>query len=103
VITETEVAMPHNTFTNADFYLTAFLITTGCPLKGHSKSDQHQTIFEFEDNSELRDLVAKFYSMTSSVEPMAYSANIRSLKSVIHAANSNSKEHVNNGKRFNNK
>lgn len=83
--------MQHNTYTNADFYLTAFLITKGCPLKGHSQSDQQKTIFEFEDNSELRKLVEKYYSMTASVEPMAYGASIRSLKSVIHSTYSNSK------------
>lgn len=78
-------------YSNTDFYLSSFLITKGCPLKGHSKSNQ-QTIFEFEDNLELRELVQQFYSYSSTVEPMAFSANIRNLKSVIHnSANSNSK------------
>jgi len=47
---------------------------------------------------ELKEFVEKYYSMTASVEPMAYGAAIRSLKSVIHSANTNSERFIHNVK-----
>lgn len=82
-------------YRNRDFYLSAFLISRGCPLIGHSRENQTITLFEFEETAELTKTVEQYYSMTASVEPMAYGAAIRSLKSVIHAANSNSKANNN--------
>jgi hypothetical protein len=87
-------------YANRDFYLSAFIIARGCPLTGHSRVNQ-TTLFEFEETAELRKLVEQYYSMTALIEPMAYGAAIRSLKSVIHAANTNSKEHLYNGNNFN--
>ena len=91
-----------NIYKNRDFYLSAFLISRGCPLTGHSRENQTTTLFEFEETKQLKELVEKYYSMTASVEPMSYGASIRSLKSVIHSANTNS-ESFNNGNRFYNK
>ena len=88
-----------NIYKSRDFYLSAFLITKGCPLSGHSRENT-TTLFEFEENAELRKAVEQYYSMAATVEPMAYGASIRSLKSVIHAANTNSKEQLKNGKRI---
>lgn len=89
----------HNKYKNRDFYLSAFLISSGCPLVGHSRENQTTTLFEFEETKRLKELVEKYYSMMASVEPMAYGAAIRSLKSVIHSANTNS-ERTKNGNRF---
>ena len=89
-------------YSSRDFYLSAFFIARGCPLIGHSRVNQ-TTLFEFEETAELRKLVEQYYSMTALIEPMAYGAAIRSLKSVIHAANTNAKEQLNNGNNFNNR
>lgn len=77
-------------YKSKDFYLSAYLISKGCPLKGHSRENQTTTLFEFNENAELQKLVEQYYSMTALIEPMAYGSAIRSLKSVIHAANTNS-------------
>ena len=89
-------------YKNRDFYFSAFLISRGCPLAGHSRENQTTTIFEFEETQQLKELVEKYYSMTALVEPMSYGAAIRSLKSVIHSANTNSERTI-NGNRFYNK
>ncbi len=88
----------HNIYKNRDFYLSAFLISRGCPLVGHSRENQTTTLFEFEETKLLKELVEKYYSMTASVEPMSYGAAIRSLKSVIHSANTNSERFIHNVK-----
>ncbi len=77
-------------YNNKDFYLSAFLITSGCSLVGTVKENSVTTLFEFNDTAQLQNLIKQYYSMTATVEPMAYGAAIRSLKSVIHATNSNS-------------
>ena len=83
-------------YKSSDFYLSAYLLTEGCPLTGHSRLNQ-TTMFEFEDTEFLQKLVAQYYSMAAHIEPMAFGATIRNLKSVIHSANSNSKGNSNNG------
>ena len=83
-------------YSSRDFYLSAFIIARGCPLTGHSRENR-TTTFEFNNTEELQKLVEQYYSMTALIEPMAYGAAIRSLKSVIHATNTNSKEQLNNG------
>ena len=89
-------------YKNRDFYFSAFLISRGCPLVGQSRENQTTTLFEFEETKQLYELVEKYYSMTASVEPMSFGAAIRSLKSVIHAANTYSERTI-NGNRFINK
>ena len=88
----------NRSYSNKDFYLSAYLISKGCPLTGHSRENQTTTVFEFSDTSELRNLIERYYSMTGIVEPMSYAASIRSLKSVIHSANTNSERFIQNVK-----
>ena len=92
-----------NIYKNRDFYLSAFLISRGCPLSGHSRENQTTTLFEFEETKQLKELVEKYYSMTGIVEPMSYGAAIRSLKSVIHSANTNSERTINGNRFINNR
>ena len=47
-------------YKNRDFYFSAFLISRGCPLAGHSRENQTTTIFEFEETKLLKELVEKF-------------------------------------------
>ena len=78
-----------DTYTNKDFYLSSYLIAAGIQLKSYHKTNG-KTNFEFDNSDKLQDLIQKYYSMTASVEPMAYGAAIKNLKSVIHS-NANSK------------
>jgi hypothetical protein len=82
-------------YTNKDFYLSAYLVASGCLLTGHSK-ERGITMFEFEDTEKLHGLVQTYFSMTGQVEPIAFSSAIRSLKSVLHSTD------VNAGKMYNN-
>ena len=87
----------NSTYSSKDFYLSAYLISKGFPLVGNSRENPTTTLFEFEDTPALRKYVEEYYSMKSSIEPIQFAAAIRSLKSVIHRANTNSKEQLNNG------
>jgi len=72
-------------YQNKDFYMSAFLIASGCKLLGCER-ERSFTLFNFEDTDRLRTLVSAFYTMKATIEPMSYSSVIRSLKSVIHSA-----------------
>jgi hypothetical protein len=88
-----------NIYRNRDFYLSAFLISKGCKLIGTSKENPTTTLFEFEDTVELRKLVDEYYTMNATTEVLAFVSSIRSLKSVIHATDTNTGK-FNNGNRF---
>jgi len=83
-----------NTYTNRDFYLSSYLIATGIQLKSYRKTNGITT-FEFDNSENLNKLITKYFTMSASVEPMAYGAAIKNLKSVIHS-NANTKSNYNN-------
>jgi len=71
-------------YSNQDFYLSAYLLTTGYKLIEHTRS-QGLTTFTFESTNDIHDAVAEYYSMNAKVEPMKYGNSIRTLKSIIHS------------------
>jgi len=78
--------MQNKVYQNKDFYMSAFLIASGCKLLGCER-ERSFTLFNFEDTDSLQKLVTDFYTMKSKIDAMSYSSVIRSLKSVIHASN----------------
>ena len=83
------------TYSNRDFYLSAYLITLGYRLTSHQRMEG-LTTFNFSSDETLQNAIDNYYSMKASVCPLAYSSAIRSLKTVIHSSNSNSNNY--NGK-----
>ncbi len=83
-----------NTYSNRDFYLSSFIIAAGIPLKSYHKTNGITT-FEFDNSDKLNELVNNYYSMNAAVEPMAFGAAIKNLKSVIHS-NTYTKSHTHN-------
>jgi hypothetical protein len=77
------------TYSNRDFYLSAYLISEGYKLASHLRNDGITT-FQFTADENIEDAVNNYYSMKAMVSPLAYSSAIRSLKTVIHSSNSNS-------------
>jgi len=75
------------TYSNEDFYLSAYLLTTGYRLIEHTRQ-KGLTTFVFESTNDIHDAVAEYYSMNAKVEPMKYGNSIRSLKSIIHSYSS---------------
>ncbi len=71
------------TYKHKDYYLCAYLILNGCPLK-----DQYRlngaTVFTFERTDKLREHVAEFFSKNSNVDAYEYSKTVRNLKNIIH-------------------
>jgi hypothetical protein len=82
-------------FISKDFYLSAYLISSGFALKDH-KREKGFTTFIFENSGKLQELVNQFYSLKAQTEPIKYSQAIRSLKGVIHSSVSTSNQDTNN-------
>jgi len=79
------------TYSNKDFYLSAFLISEGHELLEYSRSNGFTT-FIFEENNELLEAIRKFHSLSAQTEPVRYGNAIKSLKTLIHSEQiSNSK------------
>ncbi len=78
-----------NTFTNRDFYFSAYLIANGCKLSAHTK-DRGITTFIFDDER-ISELSENYYSMNALVEPITFGNALKTLKSVIHSTDANSK------------
>ncbi len=72
------------TYSNEDFYLSAYLLTAGYKLIEHTRK-KGLTTFVFESTNDIHNDVAEYYSMKAKVEPMIYGNSIRSLKSIIHS------------------
>jgi len=74
------------TFLSKDFYLCSFLRKNGF------------TEFSFQEDKTLKELVTKFYSFQTLIEPVQYGQAIRNLKGAIHSL-STSNNRVNNNER----
>jgi hypothetical protein len=83
------------TYSNADFYFSAYLLTTGHKLIEHTRS-QGLTTFTFESTNDIHDAVADYYSMNAAVEPITFGNSIRSLKSIIHSYSTSTSNRGNN-------
>lgn len=71
------------TYSNKDFYLSAFLIASDFPLAGHYREGPI-TIFLFNCSDELKEAIKNYYDRKTMVEPIKYGQSFRMLKSVLH-------------------
>jgi hypothetical protein len=79
------------TYSNKDFYLSAYLVSEGFELLEYSR-DQGFTTFTFTETMELQEALRKFHSLSAKTEPVRYGNAIKSLKTLIHSGQlSNSK------------
>ena len=76
-------------FKTRDFYLTGYLIINSCELL-NCTNQNGVSIFEFPDDEKMSGLVSAFYSMKGNCDAITYAAAIRNLKSIIHAAKTDS-------------
>ena len=81
-------------YENKDFYLSAFLMASGLDLVEHQRQGPI-SVFRFIKNSKLINLVDQYYTDSGEVKPMRYSTYIRTLKSILHNALSESKSENN--------
>jgi len=85
-----------NEYKSQDFYLCAFLMAAGVQLRSYYKENR-STVFLFEKDNKLDELIGDFYSMRASVNPVSYGQSIKNLKSIIHSnTNINSNQIQNN-------
>ena len=85
-----------NDYRSQDFYLCAFLMAAGAGLKSYHKENR-STVFLFEKDIKLDELIGDYYSMRASVNPVSYGQSIKNLKSIINSnTNINSNQIQNN-------
>ncbi len=82
-------------YSNSDFYLSAYLLASGFKLIEHTRK-QGLTTFVFETNDNIENAVKEYYSMNAIVEPMKYGNSIRALKSIIHSYTTSTSNQGNN-------
>lgn len=88
----------NNNLETRDFYLAAFLIASGFPLRGHIKN-AGLTTFEFEETPKLTNPISSHYGFSGRVEPIAFGNSMRTLKSIIHEnTNGTEQYHTRTGK-----
>jgi hypothetical protein len=72
------------TFSTKDFYLSAYLISSGLPLQAHSRTGSVST-FTFSETPGLHSLVDEYFGFRALVNPVVYANAFRNLKSVIYS------------------
>ena len=93
-IGEQNMIQQNQFYENKDFYLSAFLMASGLDLHSHQRQGPI-SVFRFIKNSKLKNLVDQYYTDSGEVKPMRYSTYIRTLKSILHNALSESKSENN--------
>ena len=93
-IGEQHMIQQNQFYENKDFYLSAFLMASGLDLHSHQRQGPI-SVFRFIKNSKLINLVDQYYTDSGEVKPMRYSTYIRTLKSILHNALSESKSENN--------
>ena len=93
-IGEQNMIQQNQFYENKDFYLSAFLMASGLDLHSHQRQGPI-SVFRFIKNSKLINLVDQYYTDSGEVKPMRYSTYIRTLKSILHNALSESKSENN--------
>ncbi len=70
-------------FETTDFYLACYLRCDGFRLAGLRRAGP-RTVFRFEDRGDREAVVLAFFNNEVNVRPLAYSAVIKDLKTLIH-------------------
>ena len=70
-------------FETNDTYLSGYLMAMGLELKSHAARGGN-TIFRFEQNSQLEQLVELYYSFAAQINPQRYGAALKMLKNLIY-------------------
>ena len=75
------------TYPIADFYLAAFLITSGFELLRAELAGTNRVLFLLRDTPQRAQAVADFFGRRAVVDPLAFKDAIVNLKSLIHGMN----------------
>jgi hypothetical protein len=84
----TNSATTMNTYKTRNFYLSAFLESSGIPLVSHERSDG-KTTFEFAQIDGLPQLIHDYFSDQVRVSPIRYGNSLKNLKALIYSGNTN--------------
>jgi hypothetical protein len=68
----------------ADFYLAAFLISSGMDLLRTDRTGTNRVNFVLRDSPLRNQLIQDFYARKAKVDPLQYKDAIVNLKSLIH-------------------
>ena len=71
-------------YKSQDFYLSAYLMSSGIGLRSYHKENR-LTVFVFEWDENLDQIITQYYSMQAQVNPVTYGQSLKNLKSIIHS------------------
>jgi hypothetical protein len=72
-------------FISSDFYIAAFLRSSGFNLIGINKSDPRRFTFIFKDKASRAKLLNDFFAGRATTEPRQFVAAIKELKSLMYS------------------
>ena len=73
-----------NEYKSQDFYLSAYLMSSGIGLRSYHKENR-LTVFVFEWDEHLDQIITQYYNMQAQVNPVTYGQSLKNLKSIIHS------------------
>lgn len=77
--------MADGQYRTSDLYYAAYLKTAGVPFVD-TQEEEGRIFFIFEDIDGMRDLKNGYYNRSAKVPALSYSDEIRTMKSLTHAA-----------------
>ena len=78
------IPQPTESYPLADFYLAAFLISSGFELLKTERVSPNRVTFVLRDSPRREQLVNDFYANKAQVNPLKYKDAIVNLKALIH-------------------
>jgi len=73
-----------NTYSSADFYLTAYLLCSGLELLKAERVGYNRVVFLLKDSPQREQFIQDFYGHRAKVDPLSYKDSISNLKGLIH-------------------
>ncbi len=71
-----------NPYITKDIYLTAFLLIHGFPLR-YLTTEDRVVFFHFDSTEELEEIILKYFSRNTTVEPTRFLDEIKQLRHLV--------------------
>ncbi|MFC1615780.1 DUF5659 domain-containing protein [Patescibacteria group bacterium] len=74
-------------FCTNDIFLSTALMSLGYPISSLAKASDRKVKFYFQGDQRMDEIIQKYWAQKLSIEPQAFSANLKILKSRIYDFN----------------
>ena len=75
------------TYQMTDFYITAYLLCSGCQLLGikRQQAKKQKCVFVLRSEEDIETLIKDYYNDNAQVNPKAFKTKIQDLKAMIYS------------------